>query len=402
MEAFSRGYSKTWRSSRLRLPMTVRNVKVAFSTTYDESTPVSSPIQPVAVVNRSHDNIDIEQFRQLAFEPEKPLHMKGNRGDPKLEILPAVERWFQPLKDDNIRPPRMTVAKHLESFSMTMLPYELMYPQHHMPHGEVVSQFISSLRLNKSLGTSTIEEVLGDHLENQLLNGADQHQKLDQQQQQQQQKLLRFYAPLALFSAALKFNHQIDPKSNPEPNSPLVTHNPLRSLYVAQAPISDLPDKLQKDLPTPNIIKQAGKGDVYDSSIWLGLEPTYTPLHRDPNPNIFVQLCSTKAVRLLPPASGDRVFQRVQQSLGKSSGNSRIRGVEMMEGQERQAFYEAIWKVESGGPVSNPGDGMPSLKIQEAILEPGDALYIPKGWWHSVRSLFSDGRLNGSVNWWFR
>jgi len=33
-------------------------------------------------------------------------------------------------------------------------------------------------------------------------------------------------------------------------------------------------------------------------------------------------------------------------------------------------------------------------------LDAGDALFIPKGWWHSVKGL-GDG-INGSVNWWFR
>jgi hypothetical protein len=38
----------------------------------------------------------------------------------------------------------------------------------------------------------------------------------------------------------------------------------------------------------------------------IGHPPTYTPLHRDPNPNIFVQLAGEKVVRLLAPT--DRCF----------------------------------------------------------------------------------------------
>lgn len=61
----------------------------------------------------------------------------------------------------------------------------------------------------------------------------------------------------------------------------------------------------------------------------------------------------------------------------------------MMEGPERDMLHDAIWRE-------------PSCPMQEAYLGPSDALFIPKGWWHSVRSQSDDGRLNGSVNWWFR
>src|SRR5690606_6150912 len=95
-------------------------------------------------------------------------------------------------------------------------------------------------------------------------------------------------------------------------------------------------------LPTPDIVRRAGKGDVYASSIWLGLEPTYTPLHRDPNPNLFVQLRGAKLVRLLPPKVGNALYQEVQRLLGRA-GSSRIRGADMMHGPERQLLHERVW-----------------------------------------------------------
>ena len=42
----------------------------------------------------------------------------------------------------------------------------------------------------------------------------------------------------------------------------------------------------------------------------------------------------------------------------------------------------------------NIGDGM------EGIVSAGDGIIIPRGWWHSVRSL--EDQLNMSVNWWFK
>lgn len=59
----------------------------------------------------------------------------------------------------------------------------------------------------------------------------------------------------------------------------------------------------------------------------------------------------------------------------------------MMEGRERELLHRAVWEDDS---------------IDEVLLNPKDALFIPKGWWHSVASNNEDGELNVSANWWFR
>ena len=163
-------------------------------------------------------------------------------------------------------------------------------------------------------------------------------------------------------------------------------------LYLAQAPLSILPAPLQSDLPVPKLVVQAGKGDVYDSSLWLGVAPTYTPLHRDPNPNLFVQLAGTKVVRLLKPEAGDAVFESVKKTVGSDGGASKaFRGEEMMKGKEREMLERAVWS-EGGGEFVNGG--------LEAELKAGDGIFIPQGWWHSIKGI-GDG-VTGSVNWWFR
>jgi hypothetical protein len=164
---------------------------------------------------------------------------------------------------------------------------------------------------------------------------------------------------------------------------------PTAKIYIAQASLTDLLPAMRADLPTPELILKAGKGDVYDSSIWLGQAPTYTPLHRDPNPNLFVQLAGKKVVRLYEPRAGNAVFSKVQEAIG-GSASATMRGEEMMQGQEKELLEEEVW---SDGEHTSGG-------AWQAELEAGDALFIPKGWWHSVKGL-GDG-INGSVNWWFR
>lgn len=163
-------------------------------------------------------------------------------------------------------------------------------------------------------------------------------------------------------------------------------------LYVAQASFASLPPAMTKDLTTPEIVAKTGTGDIYDTSIWLGIAPTYTPLHRDPNPNLFVQLAGHKVVRMLPPDAGDRVFARVQSALGRS-GSSTFRGEEMMKGEEKRILEVEIWDVASRSEDEEDLGW-------EAHVWGGDGLFIPKGWWHSIKGV--DGGVLGSVNWWFR
>ena len=178
----------------------------------------------------------------------------------------------------------------------------------------------------------------------------------------------RFDAPLSLLLAHI---------SGPE--------TPDTRLYLAQHSLEDLPAPLQSDLPTPSLLSQLGRGDIYASSLWMGRPPTRTPLHRDPNPNLFVQLAGQKIVRLMRPDVGRGVYEQVRREVGREAGKANMRGQEMMEGREMELLEEAIWG-ENGGVEA---EGV------EAELHRGDGLYIPLGWWHAVRGVGSGA--NASV-----
>lgn len=172
------------------------------------------------------------------------------------------------------------------------------------------------------------------------------------------------------------------------------------SIYLAQCDLSSLPQALQDDVPIPRLLHPstvAGiKGDIYASSLWLGRPPTYTPLHRDPNPNLFVQLAGKKTVRILPPEIGEALYRDLMTALPaqSSSVSSRIRGEEMMRGPQKLLLHDAIWD----------GSSRYSKLLRSHCLETtlglGDTLFTPKGWWHSVKSIGTG--VTASVNWWFR
>ena len=193
----------------------------------------------------------------------------------------------------------------------------------------------------------------------------------------------RSYAPLNLFFDWTRAAQQRGSSSSVSSPSENRTCAQDTRLYLAQCQLLDLHPDLRADLPTPSIISTAGKGDVYDTNIWMGLAPTYTPLHRDPNPNLFVQLAGKKVVRLLSPEGGQTVFERVRAELGKGGGKSHaaFRGEDMMQGHERKLLDQAVWvkQLESLNEGETQSDGY------ETSLEAGDGLFIPLGWWHSIK-----------------
>ncbi|KAL4921105.1 hypothetical protein BDW62DRAFT_174956 [Aspergillus aurantiobrunneus] len=192
----------------------------------------------------------------------------------------------------------------------------------------------------------------------------------------------KFHAPLSLF---LQWIHEAESPSQAQSH-----------LYLAQCQLLDLPQVLRDDFPTPTIVAEAGKGDVYDTNVWIGYPPTYTPLHRDPNPNLFVQLAGRKTVRLLAPRDGQVVFSHVRGQIGRSGSReaAAFRGEEMMQGRERALLEQAVWN-----DVENKQLGRACERF-EAELEEGDGLFIPKGWWHSIKGVGES--VTASVNWWFR
>lgn len=254
----------------------------------------------------------ISTFQQQYFLPEKPAILPSHFSD-----TPALKNWFQASTSNASSPTNVKLnAKYLESHAASAtVPLEL------TELADPASAEVKSFR--------------------------------------------HFHAPLGLF---LEWMRVAETSSSPQT---IATR-----LYLAQCQLLDLPPILREDFPTPDIVSRSGKGDVYDVNVWIGYPPTYTPLHRDPNPNLFVQLAGRKVVRLLSPADGQAAFAAVRRQLGGSGDRGTIRGEEMMQGEERALLDEVVW-----------GAGLDGEKGFEAELGAGDGLFIPKGWWHSIKGV---------------
>lgn len=207
--------------------------------------------------------VDPDVFRKAAWVPEAPLLLRS------FHELPAIERWFE----YDTATSNTTFAPYMKIYEDTILPYELTIP--HTPHHtmksseyHVLASFLRWIHVSDEHKMSYLPMII-ETIIRSLSDKPGAFNNLS--------KFQHFDAPLSLIMSAHRFNLTRNE-----------TTERIRNLYIAQSNISHLPEPLSQDLPVPDIVKHAGKGDIYNSSIWLGLQPTYTPLHRDPNPNLFL------------------------------------------------------------------------------------------------------------------
>jgi hypothetical protein len=95
--------------------------------------------------------------------------------------------------------------------------------------------------------------------------------------------------------------------------------------------------------------------DPMRMALWLGGAGTHTPLHHDGDNSMFCQIRGRKRIRLAPPESLALL--------------DRARGV------------YGTWD-----PPEHLPDDAPEV-VRELVVGPGEALFIPAGWWHQVDAL---------------
>eukprot|EP00890_Picochlorum_soloecismus_P003769 jgi/Picsp_1/4393/NSC_01899-R1_transcription factor jumonji domain-containing protein len=143
------------------------------------------------------------------------------------------------------------------------------------------------------------------------------------------------------------------------------------SLYLAQHPLLEQIDLLRQDILIPEYCHLTG--EISSINAWIGPPGTVTPAHTDPHHNIFVQIVGYKYVRLYHPSCSSSLYPDQE---GLTSNTSTVD----IDNVDEDAF-----------PLFS------QLDYYDCILGPGESLFIPKGWWHYVKSL----TISASVSiWW--
>lgn len=148
-----------------------------------------------------------------------------------------------------------------------------------------------------------------------------------------------------------------------------------RVAYLAQHSLLEQIRQLDKDVRTPDYAF-TGTTDRLTRLIWFGPMGTVSPLHTDPCENIYAQICGRKYIRLYAPIYTCNMY--AYDTL--LSNTSQVCEDILTQKVDENKFPKFI-----------------RAQYTDVCVCEGDLLYIPKKWWHFVKSL----SVSISISFWF-
>ncbi|XP_045833668.1 uncharacterized protein LOC123924744 [Trifolium pratense] len=152
-------------------------------------------------------------------------------------------------------------------------------------------------------------------------------------------------------------------------------------IYLAQVSImnNDRQEKVQlgtlmEDIQTPPIL---GAKELSSINLWMNNAQSRSSTHYDPHQNLLCIVSGRKQVVLWPPSASPSLYP--MPIYGEASNHSSV----ALENPDYSIYPRAECSMEFG---------------QKVVLEAGDALFIPEGWFHQVDS----NDLTIAINFWWR
>ena len=195
--------------------------------------------------------------------------------------------------------------------------------------------------------------------------------------------------------------------------------------YLAQHDLFAQVPELRSDICIPDYcyanMALHGNGDEHNSgededdddvnrdvmlNAWFGPAHTISPLHTDPHHNILAQVVGHKYVRLYGPAQTGRLYPRSREGEVDMSNTSLVDidlAMKAFEGMNLKPNANISGDSTSdvdGGVKDEFMDRFPAFfdaQYVEGVLGPGDCLFVPRGWWHFIRSMSA----SCSVSFWW-
>ncbi|KAF8226890.1 Clavaminate synthase-like protein [Tricholoma matsutake] len=143
-----------------------------------------------------------------------------------------------------------------------------------------------------------------------------------------------------------------------------------------------------RDFP---LYRPPGNDEQLVLNTWLGPGGAISPAHMDPYYNVFVQVVGRKTVWLAPPTLTRAMYPY-------SSANSRDSAANKTNPSMSNTSLVDVFSADAARKedFSDFWDQVVPIALHET-LEPGDLLFIPPGWWHSMRA----EETSFSVSMWF-
>ena len=151
-----------------------------------------------------------------------------------------------------------------------------------------------------------------------------------------------------------------------------------------------------KDMSEPPDTRDDAEEHEIHRNIWFGGR-TVSPLHHDPYHNILCQIHGTKYIRLYAPEHSHQLSPKPKDEPAPHTDSSEHSAATIdMSNNSNIDIYGMELSPHEDWDETYPG--ISTIPYLECLLEAGQALYIPRGWWHYIRSVSASGI---SVSFWW-